>query len=130
MLTTYRCAIALDNYEPPRRFDVAYVIEMTANDPSNKSGRLRYILDLSMGGAFKDATSSLYILDFGGRVLPLWVSGWNSAGERIFLEEFPLSGGRADDGRLIDMSGWMLGPRRTYHLKARKFCVDGIAVAS
>jgi hypothetical protein len=47
--------------------------------------------------------------------------GEHLTGERIFLAPFPVNGGlRPDTGRPVDMSNWMIGPRRTYHLKVEK----------
>jgi hypothetical protein len=59
-----------------------------------------------------------HTFDDGHDVTPLYVTGWQEDGN-TFLRRFPLSEGtRPDNGRPVDMSGWALGPRRAYHLKA------------
>lgn len=64
----------------------------------------------------------MYLIDDGATVFVYYVAGW-SHGDSItprilMLHPFPLSvGTRPDNGRPIDMSTWMLGPRRAYHLK-------------
>ena len=74
----------------------------------------------------KEARKAIYVLDFGNRVEVRYVTGWNHGD--IFLQPFPLSQGtRPDNGRPVDMSGWMLGPRRAFHLKLKEVPNDGAA---
>lgn len=70
----------------------------------------------------KQPVKAVYIMDFGDRVLPYYVTGWQTAEDglidRVFLGAFPVNGKiRPDNGRPADYSNWKLGPRKAYHLK-------------
>ena len=63
---------------------------------------------------------SLYIVDDGRNVAPFYVAGWRDADSpRITLHPFPTNDGRLrpDNGQPVDFTGWMLTPRRAFHLK-------------
>lgn len=75
---------------------------------------------LSFDAVPKDAHKAVYVLDYGTHVEVRYVAGWSGNGRDIFLQPFPLSMGARPDGRPIDMSGWMLGPSRVFHLKMRE----------
>lgn len=104
-----------DNYEVPRGYIRGRV--STEFGPDKKTDVLSF-----EGMAWpKGAEKALYLLDFGTRVEIRYVTGWNETNSCLYLQPFPLSvGTRPDNGRPIDMSGWMLGPRVTFHLKLKE----------
>lgn len=108
---------ALDNYQHPR--NIAYgELELYLPAPPVFPSPT-YVL--RRGDLFANPTRSNYIIDDGDSVLITYVSGWSGDGLRIFLAPFPVNGDlRPDTGRPVDMSNWMIGPRRTYHLKVEK----------
>lgn len=113
----YTFTAVADNYEVPRGH--LYGTLVTDQGYNGRSDILTF------DSAVKDAHKAIYVLDFGTRVEVRYVAGWNGNGEgktyRIFLQPFPLSEGtRPDNGRPIDMSGWMLGPRKAFHLKLKE----------
>lgn len=102
-----------DNYNVPRGH--LYGTLLTGQGFDKKSDILRF------EAAPKDAHTAIYVLDFGTHVGVRYVAGWNNVMQEIFLQSFPVNGGtRPDNGRPVDMSGWMLGPRRAFHLKLRE----------
>lgn len=122
---SYWCA--LDNYEPVTRkhaygHAVTYVHPITGNKgiwvpvgpiPASKLEGSGIILDSGTeisawwAGGYHDHPSSTY-RDTEN------MDGW----PYVLFHEFPLSVGiRPDNGRPVDMSSWMLGPRTFYHLK-------------
>lgn len=113
MQYTFRAAV--DNYEPTRNQIFGRLA--TQLGPDKKSD----VLSFDSMAWPKDAHKALYVLDFGTHVEVRYVTGWNETSGCIFLQLFPLSVGTwQSDGRPVDMSGWMLGPRRTYHLKLKE----------
>jgi hypothetical protein len=108
----YTFTAAADNYEPVPRNYLRGTLE-TFHRSAHKSDVL--LID----NPPNDAHKAIYVLDFGAGVKVRYVAGWN--GEKFFLQPFPLSvGTRPDNGRPVDMSGWMLGPRRAFHLKLKE----------
>lgn len=115
---TYICQI--DNYDPPRErvIGAAEVYLVPGTDTES-------LVLLEAFEKFMDPHKSLFLVDDGQTVEPFYVTGWQlTPGAEfegcVFLRRFPLSvGTRPDNGRPIDMSGWMLGPRRCYHLKVK-----------
>ena len=102
----------LDNHEPPRTWchGVAEVYEATDVAPET------VVLDTT--DMPKDSHRAVYLLDYGDAVIPMYVAGWRQELTAVFLHPFPLSvGTRADNGRPIDHSTWVLGPRRYFHIK-------------
>lgn len=115
----YTFIAARDLYEPPRGY-ITGTVE-TGQGFEGKSDILR------LNEKIDNAEKCGYILDFGDRVEVRFVSGWGARNATLYLQPFPLSQGiRPDNGRPIDMSGWMLGPCRTFHLKL-KVADDGTA---
>lgn len=112
----------LTNHEPPRHYHNGhgwyYSLEST--------GETGIILaDILPSGI--DAT---YLVDDGDTVRPYYVAGYGPAREEeetyVLLRPFPtntnpdgLAKWRADNGRPVDYSSWIHGPRRAYHLKVR-----------
>lgn len=110
-MARYTFRAAADNYEPHPRDYISG--RMTTSQGYDSRSDI-----VSWDGPPKDAYKAIYVLDFGDRIEVRYVAGWSSGGANIFLQPFPLSvGTRPDNGRPIDMSGLMLGPRRAYHLK-------------
>jgi hypothetical protein len=69
--------------------------------------------------ALRDAHRAVYLVDDGATVRPFYVAGWSPDGATIHLHPMPTADGRIrpDNGRPVDFSSWVLGPRRAYHLK-------------
>jgi hypothetical protein len=116
----YKFIAAADNYEPcPRNY-----LRGTLTTSQGYDSRSAIV---TFENAPDDARKAVYILDFGNRVEVQYVSGWAMNGSAIYLQPFPLSKGTLWDGRPIDMSGWMIGPRRAFHLKLKEAAEDGSA---
>lgn len=114
-----RWSTALDNYEPcPRAYGRGYGIRFWHQLPEVDSVG-RDALVLFGVEQLRDAYRSVYVIDDGSTAVPMYVAGWNPSSEtvRIHLHAYPLSVGTSPDGRPIDMSGQVFGPRRSYHLK-------------
>lgn len=108
---TYRAL--LDNYDPPRTdtIGLGWRYDMTP------LGRGKGIV-LNDGSDFRDADDGVWLLDDGKSVDVYYTAGWHPRHRYLIIHPFPLSvGTRPDNGRDIDMSGWLLGPRRAFHLK-------------
>lgn len=107
----------LDNHEPPRR-SAALVMHRFVGH----SGDTEYMIE---SGVDLLDTHCGFLLDDGYSVIPLYVAGWHSEHKYILAHKFPLDFNpttrepnlRADNGRPVDHSTWILGPRRYYHLK-------------
>lgn len=124
-----RAAVALDNYEPvPRRVAWVRLTRYDAIDPDEFCYRLEDgLLEL------RDPTNCNYLLDDGRKVAAYYVAGWsydhNHGGDSdnidgILLHPMPtnyhpsgMPKMRADRDEQVSFDTWMLGPRRTYHLK-------------
>lgn len=67
--------------------------------------------------------NAAYVIDDGNVALPYYAAGSGASGDRVFLHPYPTNPGgvrtRPDTGDPADFSGWILGPRKTYHLKIR-----------
>jgi hypothetical protein len=121
-----RYTVALDNYEPvPRRTETGDLVEY--DDNSETSGQPRYFRTLA-GTSF--AEQSVYIIDDGRVARPYYGGSFNLGKPSPLYPEgrepvellypFPVNPGgrrRPDNGREIDFTTWMLGPRKCYHLK-------------
>lgn len=102
-----------DNYEVPRGYLRGTLLTDQGHDGKS--------VVLEFESAPKDAHRAVYVLDYGTRVEVRWTAGWSGTRGEFYLQSFPLNeGNRPDNGRPIDMSGWMLGPRTVYHLKLRE----------
>lgn len=110
---------ALDNYEPVARSTGRSLLEEWHETDGSIVYRLVGWKDE------RDAVKALYLIDDGRSVRPYYVAGWSQDRDRITLHSFPTDyrpdGSRRmradDERRSVDYSGWMLGPRRAYHLK-------------
>lgn len=112
---------ATDNYEPvPRNVAYGRGWEYGMIDAGRGSGIV--LEDVS---ELKDARDAIYLIDDGLTVRPFYVAAWHPEGTHVILHPFPTvfddNGDRKvrPDGGLVSFDTWMLGPRRTYHLKVR-----------
>jgi len=120
--THYRWMTALDNHEPTRNY--AYGDLWTY--PLRSDDGRGIVLDGS--SQLKDRTKITVVVDDGETVRPYYVASWNanSADDYVILHPFPTNCNEdgtpraRPDGRLVDMSGWMIGPSKLYHLKVTK----------
>jgi len=110
----YRFTALADNYDVPRGY-----LRGTVETGQGFDGKSDVV---TFEAPPKDSNQAVYVLDFGDRVEVRWVAGWATENlERVYLQAFPLSvGTRPDNGRPVDMSTWMLGPRRAFHLKLKE----------
>lgn len=72
------------------------------------------------GNEVTEARRAIYIVDDGKTAVPYYVAGWKDEQAAVFLQAFPVNPDgrtRSDNGQVIDYSGWVMGPRRVYHLK-------------
>lgn len=79
------------------------------------------------GDGFSDHLNAIYLIDDGESVTPFYVAGWNREASHVFLNPFPTNPGgtvKRPDGRTVDYSAWLLGPRRAYHLKVSPMVVQ------
>jgi hypothetical protein len=107
----------INNYEGKRheyaRGELAYIHDAQGNPTVALKGT----------HGLPDWQKSLFILDNGTTARIMYVAGWKSYGDHgeldvAWLQDLPMNGGnRPDNGRQVDMSGWELGPKKTYHLK-------------
>lgn len=132
------CA-AMDNYEPVPR-TVAYGHAVHYSQTFNRKPEQQHTTagiwmpcDNVAGIPLGNAIKSIALFDNGQSVQPYYCAGWNAyetdkqrdpslhfgaTGPYVLWHPFPLSQGtRPDNGRPVDMSHWMLGPRRAYHFK-------------
>lgn len=118
---------AMDNYEPvPRRIAHGVAVAYVHRNLNYKG---LWIPAGPIRGS--DLEKSVIVTDDGKSVTPWWAGGYhrhpsstysdqeNQDGfPYVLFHEFPLSQGiRPGTGRPADMSSWMLGPRKFYHLK-------------
>jgi hypothetical protein len=111
----------LDNHEPPRSWASGSLWTYTRED---RGGEGIVIADVS---ELKDAHQATYIIDDGRTVKVFYVAAWHPEMRHVILHRLPTNFNedgtpilRADDKRPVDYSNWMLGPRRSYHLKVRE----------
>jgi hypothetical protein len=114
-MITRNFSVAIDNHEPTRDFVHGVLVE-TLNDHD----AIRIDDPNALG--LKDWQRSNYLIDTGDAITVYYVAGWNEqprddAAPYVLLHPFPTNGGTRPDGRPVDYSTWMLGPRRTYHFK-------------
>lgn len=103
--------VALDNHEPTR--DYAYVHCYRYSTDTVENG---YIIDGAL--TWKDGRQAVYLMDDGCTVRPYYVAAYHPDHEYVIIHPFPVSDGRLrPDGRPVDFSSWLLGPRRAYHVK-------------
>lgn len=120
---------ALDNHEPvPREEAWGYAVRYL-----NHAGEPAIVIWATDFGAvgsrqYNDLRKCNILADDGHSVTPYYVAGHSPDDEpdAVFFHGFPLDynadGSRHIGGRgcPVNMSGWMLGPRKTYHLKVRE----------
>jgi hypothetical protein len=117
---TYTYVAAMDNHDPARHMQSGTVEEWEWPDDES----LSYRIPDGVSVFVKADSNIIFLLDDGRTVRALYVAGWSGAEDRLFLRPMPVGINddgtprlRADNGRPVDYSTWMLGPRRTYHLK-------------
>lgn len=118
----FRWSAALDNHEPTRNY--AHGDMWTY--PLRSDDGLGIVLDGS--SQMKDRTKMTIVMDDGETVRPYYVASWNanSADDYVILHPFPTNYNEdgtpkvRPDGRMVDMSGWAIGPSKLYHLKVSK----------
>lgn len=105
---------ALDNHEPvPRAEATGYGVRYV--HPSTGSEGFK----IYNSAGIKDAHKASLILDDGETAVPYYCVGWKDD-EYTLYQPFPTNPDGAvgpDNGRPIDYSTWILGPRKTYHFK-------------
>lgn len=116
--TTRRFRVALDNHEPARRVHDGVLRTFTRRD--GKPVIEIPFPEIVFGQGFTN--ESLFLVDDGKTVVPHYISGWNDTREEqpIWLSPFPTNPRgetRPDNGKVIDYSDMLWGPRKTYHLK-------------
>jgi hypothetical protein len=112
--------IALDNYEPmPRAIERIECYRYSTDTVTDA-----YVLDHAYH--LPHATRAIWLMDDSRTVRPFYVAAWHADHQNIIIHPFPTDVDedgdprlRADDGRPVDYSSWMLGPRRAYHVKVR-----------
>lgn len=103
----------LDNHEPNRAHAGGYGVRYTRQD-----GTPGFVF--RPGAAVTGARRAVYVLDDGKTAVPYYVCGWQRDQGGVWVQPFPTNPDgkrRADNGEVIDYSGWALGPCRMYHLK-------------
>jgi hypothetical protein len=121
-----RWSTALDNHEPTRSFASGTATEYdTPSDPNTRGIRIEDGLE-----ELKDLTNANLIVDDGKSARPYYCAGFHDGrpsplypdghAAYVLFHPFPVNPDgrtRPDNGRMIEYGTWMLGPRRTYHLK-------------
>lgn len=121
ILKKFTYIVAMDNYEPTREFSSGSI--GLWGDPENPGTEATYVLENPnpwMEDSMLPESNIGFILDNGKESIPTYVAGFNPNHGTMFLKPIPVNPEnrtRPDNGRVIDFSTWMLGPRKTYHLK-------------
>jgi len=131
---------ALDNHEPTREYAGGHAVMYSGTLVRGDGSRAEYPTagiympcDDASALPLGNAVKAIALFDDGQAVVPHYCAGWNpydtdqrrdgefrfgATGPYVLWHAFPLSrGARPDNGRPVDMSSWMLGPRRAYHFK-------------
>ena len=101
----HRFIAQLDNYEPPR--DFAYG-NLVVYDLVNGEGAGYKIESHHFGSS---PEKCLYLIDFGNNIIPCYVVTWDQ--RTVTVHPLPTTKGS------VSFNNWLLGPRKTYHLKVR-----------
>lgn len=118
-----RAVATLDRYEPPRNYGHVMIEEMhwPPSDDGYVGAELTIINGLS---TFRHARQAVWLVDGGRTVRPYYTVTYHETDDCVSLGSFPTHFSadgtrriRPDNGRPVDMSNWMLGPRTAYHLK-------------
>jgi len=147
-----RWQAAMDNYEPVPRviahgYAVAFSGTLTRRDDAGQvTFRAEYPsegivmpCDDVHGMPLGNAIGSVGLFDYGTRVNAYYAGGYNPwrterqqdpsahipGGPSIQWNPMPLDGVNPVNGQVVDMSGWMLGPRRAYHFKVTPMYLHG-----
>lgn len=132
-------AAAMDNYEPARDITSGHAVRYSGTLVRPDGSRAEYPTagiympcDDANAIALGNAIRAIALFDDGGTVAPYYCAGHNpyvtdlqrrgdyhfgATGPYVLWHPFPLSEGIRADGHAVDMSGWMLGPRKAYHFK-------------
>ncbi len=110
----------LDNHEPPRSHYGGVITEWAREEEPDSSTMV-----LEPGSPFMEIHEKApggigFVLDDGKVARPYYVSGWQPKTGEVFLQAFPTNPNgrvRSDNGRVIDYGMFVIGPRKTYHLK-------------
>lgn len=112
----FRWYCQLDNYEPPRNYAYGDCYRYSTDTVADA-----FVID---GIAdLKAATDSMFLLDDGHTVRPMYVAGWARDAAYLMVHPMPVNWNddgtprMRPDGRQVDFSHWALGPSRAYHLK-------------
>jgi hypothetical protein len=128
-----RYETAMDNYEPsPRKIEYGNLVEY--DDPAEVSGQPRYMRS-TRRSAIPEGV--IFIIDDGTTARPYYAGGGSPGNPaplypegsepREILYPFPVNPDgktRPDDGRVIDFSAWLPGPRKAYLLKVTREAHD------
>jgi hypothetical protein len=147
-----RWSAARDNYEPVPRviahgYAVAYSGTLTRRDDAGQvTFRAEYpsegivmACDDVNGMPLGNAIGSIGLFDYGTRVDARYAAGYNPwqteaqrdatmhmpGGPSIQWHTMSLDGVNPVNGKAVDMSNWMLGPRRAYHFKVTPMYLHG-----
>jgi hypothetical protein len=112
----FHWSCALDNYEPTRNYGHGRGWEYDRVDNNRGPGIILDTTGTTLG------PNMVALVDDGLSVRPFYVAGWLTT--ELYFHPFPTnvdSAGtpilRADDGRPVDYSNWMVGPSKVFHLK-------------
>lgn len=134
-----RYNVAMDNYELPRLIITGYAVRYSVHVHGTVYG-IYMPCDDANGIPLGNALNANALFDSGQDVSAYYCAGWNpydserardpalhfgSTGPSVLWHPFPLSAGTRPDGRPVDMSSWMLGPRKTYHFKVTPLYCHG-----
>lgn len=117
-----------DNHEPTRDVGHGYGVRYTRDDGYEA---MWIAADAEHALSLAELRKSNVIVDDGQSVTVMYLAGYRGELDAdnpaaaigvnypyALFHAFPLSRGtRPDNGRPVDMSNWMLGPRKSYHLK-------------
>ena len=116
----------LDNHQPPRSYHSGVLTEWEREEDPDDPLMVLEPESPFMGLYTKAAGGISFILDDGNLARPFYITGWQPKTGELFLHPFPTNpnGKMRRDGRVIDYDSWILGPRKTYHLKTTPIVED------
>lgn len=125
---TYTYVCQMDNHEPARTFAHGTLEVWTWPD----SGEETYKIPDGLNTFLSRGTHTVFLLDDGRTVIPVYVTGWSPKSGHVSLAPLPVNVNadgtprmRADQPeRPVDYAGWTLGPARAYHLKIQETTPD------
>lgn len=122
-------AVSLDNYEPVRTVECGCLVTY---DGLNEISGHKLIM-LSDQRTDMVTANAVFIVDDGRQAVPYWCGAAHSGNPaplypegcepHVILFPFPVNPRQVArlDGRIVDYSDWMLGPRKVYHLKINRW---------